>query len=103
MSASETRRSRTASARQADRHDQVREVVALGGDETRAQRADQLEFDLLRLDRIEPVTQELRVEPDLERLPRERRRHLLTRFPRVMRARGHRELPVGEAQPEWKV
>src|SRR6266516_6378326 len=103
MSASETRRSRTASARQADRHDQVPEVVALGGDETGAERADQLELDLLCLDRLKAVTQELRVESDLERFAGERRRHRLTGLPHVLCARRHRKLPIVETQPQWKV
>ena len=56
------------SAGQADRHDEVREVVALALDHGRPQRADQLEAHVVAVDRLEPVAQEVGVEADLERL-----------------------------------
>ena len=56
-----------------------------------------------RVDRLEPVAQELGVEADLERLGRERRRQRLLRLADVLRPRRHRQLALGEAQPQRRV
>ena len=58
------------SAREPDRHDQVGVVLGLALQNRRAERADQLDPDRRRVDRLEAVAEELRVEADLERDPR---------------------------------
>ena len=50
-------------AGEADRHDQVREVVALALDHSRAKRADQLQADLVALHRLDSVPEELQLKP----------------------------------------
>ena len=54
---------------EANRHDQVYEVARIRRfDQARAQRTDQLQYELVRFDALKPVAQELRVEADLKRL-----------------------------------
>ena len=55
------------------------------------------------VDRLQPVAQELRVEPDLERLARELHGQRLLRLADVLRLRGDRELSLCEAEPERRV
>src|SRR5215831_9409017 len=63
---------------QADRHDQVDELPAVGGlDQPGSQGTDQLKQELLGLDAFQPVAKELRIEADLKRLPGERDRQAL--------------------------
>src|SRR4051812_43810702 len=92
-----------ASARQPDRHDQVLEVVLLGTDQSGAERADQTEVDLVRLDRLDPVAQELRVEADLQRLAGERGRHRLASLAEILSLDRDRQLALGEAQAKRQV
>ena len=55
---------------EADGHDQVDEVPGVGRfDQSRPQRADQLQDQLLGVDALEAVAQELRVEADLTARP----------------------------------
>ena len=55
------------------------------------------------VDRVEPVTQELRVEADLERIRRIRRRQALAGLADVLGACRNRQLALGEAQPKRRV
>src|SRR5207342_293392 len=54
------------SAGQADRHDEIGEVAVFTLEHGRPQRTDQLELDVVALDRVDPVAEELGVEADLE-------------------------------------
>src|SRR5215218_10702295 len=87
---------------QPDRHDEVAEAGALvaGLDEARPQRADQLQGQLLRLGALEALTEELRVEADLELLTGERDGERLARLADVRSLRRDVERTLGEAQPE---
>src|SRR3954463_10299132 len=63
---------------EADRHHQVAEVVSLDRlQQPRPQRRDQPQQDLIALDAFDPFAEELRVEPDLQRLPLEGGGHRL--------------------------
>src|SRR5919197_2611330 len=89
--------------RQTDRHDQVQEVVALALEHGRPQRADQLQPQRLAGDRLDPVPQELGVEPDLERLGGKGNRQRLAGLADLLRLRRDDELAVGEAKPQRRV
>ena len=56
-----------------------------------------------RLHRLQAVAQELRVEADLQRLAGERDRDRLARLADVRRARRHRQLTLGEREPQRRV
>ena len=90
-------------AREPDRHDQVHVVVGVALEHRGTQRADQLELDRVRLDRLEPVAQELRVEADLHRLTGERRRQRLAGLTDVLRDRRDRQLTLGKAKAERRI
>src|SRR5215212_8906577 len=85
---------------QPDRHDEVAEDGALVArlDQARPQRADQLQGQLLRLGALEPLTEELRVEADLELLTGERDGQRLARLADVRRLRRDVQRALGEAQ-----
>src|SRR3954464_6118107 len=86
---------------QADRHDEVDEAARLTGlDQARAERADQLEDQVVRLCALETVAQELRVEADLERLAVEWHWERLAGFADVGRLRRHFERALGEAHAQ---
>ena len=53
--------------------------------------------------RLEPVAEELGVEPDLEGVAGERHRQRLLRLADVLRLGGDRQLALGEAQPQRRV
>ena len=55
------------------------------------------------VDRLEPVAQELRLEPDLERLAGERHRQRLLRLADVLGLRRDRHLALREPEPERRV
>src|SRR5688572_25413624 len=94
----------SASDVQADRHQEIEEAAAVGRlDQTRAQRRDQLEQDVARVDRLESVAQELRVEADLQRLAMEWHRQRLARLTDVGGPRRHRQLTLGEGQSQRRV
>ena len=54
-------------------------------------------------DSLEAVSQEVRVEADLELLARVLDRERLRRLADVLRLRGDRQLAVGETQPERRI
>src|SRR5437899_12916290 len=86
---------------QSDGHDQVDEVARVRGfDQAWAQRADELENQLLGLDALESVAEELRVEADLERLAVEGNRYRLARLPHVRGLGRNRERSLAEAEPK---
>src|SRR5436190_17188020 len=93
------------SARQSDWHDQVQKVFAalLGLEHTGPQRADQPEAERVAGDGLDPVTQELSVEADLERLAGEGDRQRLLGLADVLSPGRHRQLALGEAKAERRV
>src|SRR3954451_14450902 len=90
---------------QSDRHDEVAEAGVLVArlDQAGAERADQLQDELLRLRALQALTEELRVEADLQLLTGERDRKGLARLTHVRRLRRHIERALGEAQAERRV
>src|SRR5579885_2837434 len=88
------------SARQADRHDEIREVAVRTLEHRGAKRADELELHVVAFDRLDPVLEELGVEPDLERVAREGHRQRLARLADLLRPRHDRQLALGEAEME---
>src|SRR4051794_36811601 len=87
-----------------DRHNQVDESAVVPGlDQARAQWTDELEDEVVGLRALEALPQELRVEPDLERLAVERDRQRLTGLADVGRLRRHLERTFGEAHPQRRV
>src|SRR3954447_20489243 len=86
---------------EANRHHEVDEAAGIARlDEARAQRADQLEDEVVGLRALETVAQELGVESDLERLALERDGQRLARLADVRRLRGDLERPFREAHAQ---
>ena len=77
--------------------------VVGGFDHAGAQRADQLQHQLLGLDALEPVLEELGVEADLEHLAVEGHRDRLAGLADVGGLGGDGERALAEAQPQGRV
>src|SRR3954462_2788304 len=89
---------------QPDRHDEVDEAALVPRlDQSRSQRADQLEDEILGLRALETVAEELRVEADLERLAVERDGQRLARLADVRGLRGHLQRALAEFHPQRRV
>src|SRR5829696_8818685 len=90
---------------QSDRHDEVTESGGLVArlDQTRAQRADQLQGQLLRLRALQPLAEEFRVEADLERIAGEGHGQRLACLSYVWGLGRHVEGALREAQPQRRV
>ena len=82
-------------AREADRHDQVPERVAVGAEQAGSKRVDQLQLHVVGGDGLEALAQELRVEADLERLSVVADRERLAGLADVLALRGDRQLSLG--------
>ena len=67
------------------------------------ERVDQAKAELVALGGLDPVAQEVRVEPDLERLALEANRQRLAGLADVLRLRPDGHLALGEAQPQRRV
>ena len=67
------------------------------------ERVDQLQLDAVGRDRLEPLAQELRVEPDLERLSGVGDRERLACLADVLALRRDRQLALREPQPQRRV